>query len=70
MKTPSPQNESTINFEKQRFAFAKRFLPFGIFILYAAILTLLAGFNDQERGKQSSPSLAAEIPISSLVVLK
>lgn len=47
-----------------------RYLPFGMFILYGAILILLAGLNDRVIDGKSSNSVHAEPDRASIVALK
>lgn len=47
-----------------------RYLPFGLFILYAAILILLAGIKDRAAHDRSAPSVQAGTDQASILAFK
>lgn len=47
-----------------------RYLPFGLFVLYGAILILLAGINDRAIDHQFAASADTEPDKASVVALK
>lgn len=47
-----------------------KYLPFGLFILYAAILILLAGIKERAAHDRSAPSVHAETNKASILALK